>query len=50
MNCNNCNCNDKSIINHLKSRKSMRYDISNQKDPAMPNLEKGTEGIKFLLS
>ena len=28
----------------------MRYDISNQKAPEMPNLGKGTEYIKFLLT
>ena len=28
----------------------MRYDISNQKTPEMPNLGKGTECIKILLS
>ena len=28
----------------------MRYDISNQKAPEMPNLGKGTECIKLLLS
>ena len=28
----------------------MRYDISNQKAPEMPNLGKGTECIKFLLT
>ena len=38
-----------SII-HLKSYKSMRYDISKRKAPEMPNLGKGTECIKLLLS
>ncbi len=28
----------------------MKYDISNQKAPEMPNLGKGTECIKFLLT
>ena len=28
----------------------MRYDISKNKDPEMPNLGKGTECIKILLS
>ena len=28
----------------------MRYDISNQKAPEMPNLGKGTKCIKILLS
>ena len=28
----------------------MRYDISNQKAPEMPNLRKGTECIKLLLT
>ena len=35
---------------HLKSRLSMRYDISKATAPAMPNLGKGTECIKILLS
>ena len=35
---------------HLKSRKSMRYDISKSIAPAMPTLGKGTECIKLLLS
>ena len=49
-NCNNCNCNCWTVINHLKSRISMRYDISKATAPAMPNLGKGTECIKILLS
>ena len=35
---------------HLKSRKSMRYDISKSTAPKMPRLGKGTECIKLLLS
>ena len=35
---------------HLNSRKSMRYDISKSTAPAMPNLGKGTECIKILLT
>jgi hypothetical protein len=35
---------------HLKSYKTMRYDISKATAPAMPNLGKGTECIKILLS
>ena len=34
---------------HLKSRKSMKYDISKSTAPTMPNLGKGTECIKILL-
>ena len=49
-NCNNCNCNAQPFTIHLKSRKSMRYDISKSTAPAMPVLGKGTECIKILLS
>ena len=35
---------------HLKSNKSMKYDISKKSAPAMPTLGKGTECIKILLS
>ena len=35
---------------HLKSYKTMRYDISKATAPMMPNLGKGTECIKILLS
>ena len=49
-NCNNCNCNKRPFINHLKSYKSMKYDISKSTAPTMPNLGKGTECIKILLS
>ena len=35
---------------HLKSRKSMKYDISKTTAPAMPALGKGTECVKLLLS
>ncbi len=35
---------------HLKSYKSMKYDITKPTAPAMPNLGKGTECIKLLLS
>lgn len=38
------------FINHLKSKLSMKYDISSTKAPKMPNLGKGTECIKILLS
>ncbi|WP_155808518.1 hypothetical protein [Xylanibacter brevis] len=39
-----------TIYFHLKSRLSMRYKISKATAPAMPNLGKGTECIKLLLS
>ena len=35
---------------HLKSRKSMKYDISKTTAPAMPALGKGTECVKLLLT
>ena len=35
---------------HLKSNKTMRYDISKSTAPKMPTLGKGTECIKILLS
>ena len=35
---------------HLKSSNTMRYDISKASAPTMPNLGKGTECIKILLS
>jgi len=35
---------------HLKSSKSMRYDISKSTAPVMPTLGKGTECIKLLLT
>ena len=35
---------------HLKSRKSMRYDITKPIAPKMPFLGKGTECIRLLLS
>ena len=35
---------------HLKSYKTMRYDISKATAPAMPKLGKGTESIKIQLS
>lgn len=38
------------FINHLKSILTMKYDISSTKAPKMPNLGKGTECIKILLS
>ena len=44
------NWNTGSPINHLKSSISMRYDISKATAPKMPNLGKGTECIKILLS
>ena len=43
-------CHTQSIHIHLKSRKSMRYDISKSKAPTMPALGRGTECIKILLS
>ena len=49
-NCHNCHLSHTSFKIHLKSRKSMRYDISKQAAPAMPTLGKGTECIKLLLS
>ena len=39
-----------SSLIHLKSSKSMRYDIFNRKAPAMPKPSKGTEFCKLLLS
>ena len=44
------NWNTRSSVIHLKSRKSMKYDISKQTAPTMPILGKGTECIKILLS
>ena len=44
------NWNTQPVIIHLKSRISMRYDISKATAPAMPTLGKGTECIKLLLS
>ncbi len=44
------NWNTRSSVIHLNSRKSMKYDISKPSAPAMPNLGKGTECIKLLLS
>ena len=41
---------DSGIINLLKSKKTMRYDITKQSAPQMPNLGNGTECIKLLLS
>ena len=38
INCNNCNCNDVPITIHLKSRKSMKYDILNSMAPKKPTL------------
>ena len=40
----------KSKTLHLKSKKTMKYDITKPKAPAMPTLGKGTECIKILLS
>ena len=39
-----------TVFFHLKSNISMRYDISKATAPAMPNLGKGTECIRLLLS
>ena len=44
------NWNTRSSVIHLKSRKSMKYDISKSTAPTMPILGKGTECIKILLS
>lgn len=38
------------ITTHLKSNKSMKYDITKKSAPAMPTLGRGTECIKLLLS
>ena len=38
-----------SLVFHLKSCNTMRYDISKPTTPKMPNLGKGTECIKLLL-
>ena len=38
------------ILFLLKSRKSMKYDITTNMAPEMPNLGKGTESIKLVLS
>ena len=35
---------------HLKSKETMKYDITKSKAPKMPSLGKGTECIKILLS
>ncbi len=45
-NWNNWNWNTQPCLIHLKSRLSMRYNISKHKAPAMPNLGKGKECIK----
>ncbi len=45
-NWNNWNWNAQPCLIHLKSRLSMRYNISKHKAPAMPNLGKGKECIK----
>ena len=37
-------------MNHLKSCKTMKYDISKSSSPKMPKLGKGTECVKILLS
>ncbi len=39
-----------TVFFYLKSNISMRYDISKATAPAMPNLGKGTECIRLLLS
>ena len=44
------NWNTQPVIIHLKSRISMRYDISKATVPAMSTVGKGTECIKLLLS
>ena len=44
------NWNTQPVIIHLKSRISMRYDISKATAPAMSTVGKGTECIKLLLS
>ena len=49
-NWNNWNWNAWLLINALKSRKSIRYDISKSSAPKMPALGRGTECIKILLS
>ena len=49
-NCRNCLLSGNESINHLKSRNTMRYDISKTSAPKMPSLGKGTECIKILLS
>ena len=49
-NWNNWNWNARPIIIHLKSLKSMNYNISTTTPPAMPNLGKGTECVKLLLT
>ena len=43
-------CHKRLLVIHLKSCKSMKYNISKSAAPAMPNLGKGTECIKLLLS
>ncbi len=40
----------KSKSFHLKSKQTMKYDITKPKAPAMPTLGKGTDCIKILLS
>ena len=49
-NCHNCHLSHAPFKIHLKSRKSMRYDISKPTAPAMPTLGRGTECIRLLLS
>ena len=49
-NWNNWNTRSKqSLIIHLKSYKTMIYDVTKATAPKMPTLGKGTECIKILL-
>ena len=50
INWNNWNWNDRLSLIYLKSCITMKYDISKNSAPTMPNLGKGTECIKILLS
>ena len=46
----NCNCNQEETFLVLKSRFTMKYDISEPVSPKIPVLGKGTECVKLLLS
>lgn len=50
INWNKKNWNAQPLFIHLKSQMTMKYDISKPSAPKMPNLGKGTECIKILLS
>jgi len=49
-NCNNCNCNGQAGNNSSKWQIINKIQHFKSDSSAMPNLGKGTECIKFLLS